>query len=59
MVVIISGGGNVGSIKKNILVTGLPGTGETTLIRKLSGRLEANRPAGFYTGEIRERRSLR
>ena len=43
------------SIKKNILITGLPGVGKTTLIRRLSQGLMNNNPAGFYTGEIRER----
>jgi len=41
--------------KKNILITGLPGTGKTTLIVRLAGRLAALRPAGFFTEEIRER----
>lgn len=39
---------------KNILITGLPGVGKTTLIKKLSGALKSLRPAGFYTEEIRE-----
>ncbi|MGO9612844.1 MAG: NTPase [Dissulfurispiraceae bacterium] len=42
-------------IKKNILITGLPGSGKTTLIRRLSAGLMNNNPAGFYTGEIREK----
>jgi nucleoside-triphosphatase len=39
---------------KNILVTGLPGSGKTTLIRKLVEPLRPLRPVGFYTEEIRE-----
>jgi len=45
----------VGSVKKNILITGLPGIGKTTLIRRLSEGLKNNHPAGFYTAEIREK----
>ncbi len=41
-------------IKKNILITGLPGVGKTTLIRKLSEALTTLQPAGFYTTEIRD-----
>jgi nucleoside-triphosphatase len=40
--------------KKNILLTGLPGVGKTTLIRRLSEELKSMHPAGFYTEEIRE-----
>ena len=39
---------------KHILVTGLPGVGKTTLIRKLVERLKAYQPVGFFTQEIRE-----
>jgi nucleoside-triphosphatase len=39
---------------KNILLTGLPGSGKTTVIRKLSEIFKEFNPAGFYTGEIRE-----
>ena len=38
---------------KNILLTGLPGIGKTTLIKKLSEELSSFRPVGFYTEEIR------
>lgn len=41
-------------IKKNILITGLPGVGKTTLIKKLSEELKHLHPAGFYTEEVRE-----
>lgn len=36
-----------------LLITGRPGVGKTTLIRKLAGLL-GRRAAGFYTEEIRE-----
>ncbi len=39
---------------KNFLVTGVPGVGKTTLIRKLCKRLASFNPHGFYTEEIRE-----
>jgi nucleoside-triphosphatase len=42
------------SSKKNILITGLPGIGKTTLIKKLSEGLKDLYPVGFYTEEIRE-----
>jgi nucleoside-triphosphatase len=38
--------------KKNILLTGLPGIGKTTLMKKLSEALHAQHPVGFYTEEI-------
>ena len=41
-------------VKKNILITGLPGVGKTTLIRKISEELKHLHPVGFYTSEIRE-----
>jgi len=40
--------------KKNILITGLPGVGKTTLVKKLSEALKNFHPVGFYTEEIRE-----
>jgi nucleoside-triphosphatase len=42
-------------VKKNLLITGLPGVGKTTLVKKLSEALKSFHPAGFYTEEIRER----
>jgi nucleoside-triphosphatase len=44
----------LGLIKKNLLITGLPGVGKTTLIKKLSEALKGFDPVGFYTEEIRE-----
>jgi nucleoside-triphosphatase len=41
--------------KKNLLITGLPGVGKTTLIKKLSEALKRCHPVGFYTAEIREK----
>jgi nucleoside-triphosphatase len=40
--------------KKNILITGFPGTGKTTLLRKVAEELKPLHPAGFLTSEIRE-----
>ena len=39
--------------RKNILITGLPGIGKTTLIKHLLYKLERYHPVGFYTEEIR------
>jgi nucleoside-triphosphatase len=36
-----------------LLLTGVPGAGKTTVIRKLAGMLSGWRLAGFYTEEIR------
>ncbi len=41
--------------KKNILITGQPGAGKTTLIRQLAEGLRAFGTVGFYTSEIREK----
>jgi len=40
---------------KNLLITGFPGMGKTTLIRKLYEALKDFHPVGFYTTEIREK----
>lgn len=39
--------------KKNLLITGLPGVGKTTLIKKVSEAFKDSLPVGFYTEEIR------
>jgi nucleoside-triphosphatase len=39
--------------KKNILITGVPGVGKTTLIKRISYELQHLHPAGFFTEEIR------
>jgi len=41
-------------MKKNILITGVPGVGKTTLIRKILAETADLNPVGFYTEEIRE-----
>ncbi|MDD3731191.1 MAG: nucleoside-triphosphatase [candidate division Zixibacteria bacterium] len=41
-------------MKKNILITGVPGVGKTTFIKKICGLLMPYNPVGFYTEEIRE-----
>jgi nucleoside-triphosphatase len=40
--------------RENILITGLPGVGKTTLIKNIVEALKDLRPVGFYTAEIRE-----
>jgi nucleoside-triphosphatase len=40
--------------RKNLLITGHPGVGKTTLIVKLAEVIRDFHPAGFYTTEIRE-----
>ena len=40
-------------IAKNLLLTGPPGCGKTTVIRRLVEQLANRRVAGFYTQEIR------
>lgn len=39
----------------NILITGAPGCGKTTLFKRLAKELAHLHPVGFYTEEIRER----
>jgi nucleoside-triphosphatase len=48
-------GNQMTSEKRNILITGLPGTGKTTLLVELARRFARLDPAGFYTEEVRER----
>jgi len=43
-----------GKRPSNILLTGRPGCGKTTLLVRLAERLAPRRLAGFYTQEIRE-----
>jgi nucleoside-triphosphatase len=40
--------------RRDILLTGRPGVGKTTVITRLAERLADRTIAGFYTGEIRE-----
>jgi hypothetical protein len=37
-----------------LLLTGVPGIGKTTVIRRVAARLQKRRIGGFYTEEIRE-----
>ncbi|NDY42364.1 hypothetical protein G3N55_05845 [Dissulfurirhabdus thermomarina] len=39
---------------RHLLVTGLPGSGKTTLVRRLAEVFLPYRPAGFYTEEVRK-----
>lgn len=41
-------------MKKNILLTGKPGAGKTTVIQKVLSRLHPGSVTGFYTEEVRE-----
>ena len=45
---------SVSRYEKNILITGVPGVGKTTLVRTLAEQLAEEHPVGFYTEEIRE-----
>jgi nucleoside-triphosphatase len=40
--------------RKNVLLTGPPGCGKTTVVRRVIERLRGQRLAGFYTQEIRQ-----
>ncbi len=40
--------------KNHVLITGSPGVGKTTVIRKVAASLAELHPVGFYTVEIRE-----
>ncbi len=40
--------------KRHLLITGLPGTGKTTLLAELVRRFAHLAPVGFYTDEVRE-----
>jgi len=42
-------------LKKNILITGVPGIGKTTLIMKIIEAMKGVGLVGFYTDEIREK----
>jgi nucleoside-triphosphatase len=43
-----------GSTSQNLLLTGRPGCGKTTVVCRVIGRLAGRRLAGFYTQEIRQ-----
>ena len=41
-------------MKRNLLLTGNPGVGKSTIIKKLVSELKGRELKGFYTEEIRE-----
>ena len=41
-------------LEKNVFITGLPGVGKTTLIKRIFEALKPLHPIGFYTAEIKE-----
>jgi nucleoside-triphosphatase len=43
-----------GPLPKNLLLTGSPGCGKTTVVERLADRLADLRLAGFYTAEVRQ-----
>lgn len=42
------------SSSKNVLITGLPGVGKTTLVKKICDSVSSVKSVGFYTEEIRK-----
>jgi len=42
------------SYRKRVIITGRPGSGKTTIVKRLVPDLIRYRPVGFYTEEIRE-----
>jgi nucleoside-triphosphatase len=42
---------------RHILITGVPGSGKTTLFRRLVNEFQHLNPVGFYTAEIRQGKS--
>jgi len=42
---------------EHILITGMPGSGKTTLFRRLIDEMRQLNPVGFYTAEIRKGRT--
>ena len=47
-------GGDPGRTPRALLITGTPGVGKTTVLRRIIAQLDAKRLRGFYTEEIRE-----